>query len=470
VNDHQTAQLKKELSNWGLLAIGVGAVIGWSWVIYAGPWSTYPGSLGGVIAFIIGGILCSFIGLAYAELTSAMPRAGGDMVFTFEGLGQKWAFVTGICMIMAFVGLVTVETLMFPVILEALGLPLVRSGMLYHFAGESVFLTFIAVSIAINALFAYINHRGVGLAGIVQTITVVVLVLASVFFVVSGVSLGTAANAKPLITSAAGISMVMLMVPSFMSGFNAIPQAAEETNVSPRTIGRLVIATVWACVVFYILIIVGLSFAAPAEIRSGGGVVVLSALTNLFQSNAPRVFVAIAALIGMLTSWNAAYLAGSRLLLAFGRVHFLPEKFSQLHPRFSTPTLPIIIIFLISSLCTLLGTSQAIYVGIVNVLGFCLVLAWLIVSISFLKLRKHQPDLERPYKVPAGKLVGVLAVVLSFIFLLLYTPLNPLGGLKLGELVGLGVLILIALILYIKYVATSPMNEKERAKLMRHSI
>jgi len=87
-----------------------------------------------------------------------------------------------------------------------------------------------------------------------------------------------------------------------------------------------------------------------------------------------------------------------------------------------------------------------------------------------LKLRKHQPDLERPYKVPAGKLVGVLAVVLSFIFLLLYTPLNPLGGLKLGELVGLGVLILIALILYIKYVATSPMNEKERAKLMRHSI
>ncbi|HRX94282.1 MAG TPA: APC family permease, partial [Chitinophagaceae bacterium] len=299
-----------------MLAIGVGAVIGWSWVIYAGPWSTYPGSLGGVIAFIIGGILCSFIGLAYAELTSAMPRAGGDMVFTFEGLGQKWAFVTGICMIMAFVGLVTVETLMFPVILEALGLPLVRSGMLYHFAGESVFLTFIAVSIAINALFAYINHRGVGLAGIVQTITVVVLVLASVFFVVSGVSLGTAANAKPLITSAAGISMVMLMVPSFMSGFNAIPQAAEETNVSPRTIGRLVIATVWACVVFYILIIVGLSFAAPAEIRSGGGVVVLSALTNLFQSNAPRVFVAIAALIGMLTSWNAAYLAGSRLLLA----------------------------------------------------------------------------------------------------------------------------------------------------------
>ncbi|MEA2100997.1 MAG: APC family permease, partial [Thermodesulfobacteriota bacterium] len=313
-------------------------------------------------------------------------------------------------------------------------------------------------------------YRGGALSGIFQSITVVVLLCASVFFVFSGVTLGSVENARPLINNLAGISMVMLMVPSFMAGFNAIAQATEETNVAPRTIGKLIIITVWACVIFYIMIILGLSFAAPESIRGSGGVVVLDAMKNLFNSSTPRLFVAIAALIGMLTSWNAAYLVGSRLLFALGRVGFLPESFSHLSSRHGTPSNAIIAVFVISSLCTIMGTSQGVYVGIIDVLGFCIVVIWFMVSLSFLRLRRTRPEMNRPYKIPAGGFIGGMATILSIVCLLLYTPINPLGGLNTGELIGLGVLASAGIALYYRYIIKGALDEEQRRNILNKSI
>lgn len=195
----QTAQLSRELNKWDLLAIGLGAVIGWSWVIYAGVWSTTAGSFGGVAAFVIGGILCSFVGLIYAELSSSMPRAGGDIVFTFEGLGQKFAYFTGVLMGLGFLALIIVEVIMLPVILSALGIPLPQIGPLYTIGGETVYLSYIVVSILVNIFFAYMNIRGISFSKAFQNITVAVLLLAAVFYVTVGVSLGEVSNAKPFL-------------------------------------------------------------------------------------------------------------------------------------------------------------------------------------------------------------------------------------------------------------------------------
>ena len=79
----------KTLSKWNLLSIGIGAVIGWSWVIYAGYWSVTPGTLGGIFAFVVAALLCSLVGLVYAELTSAFPKIGVDVSITFLGLGKR---------------------------------------------------------------------------------------------------------------------------------------------------------------------------------------------------------------------------------------------------------------------------------------------------------------------------------------------------------------------------------------------
>ena len=88
MKEKRSSGMVKSLSKWNLLSIGIGAVIGWSWVIYAGYWSVTPGTLGGILAFVVAALLCSLVGLVYAELTSAFPKIGVDVSITFLGLGQ----------------------------------------------------------------------------------------------------------------------------------------------------------------------------------------------------------------------------------------------------------------------------------------------------------------------------------------------------------------------------------------------
>lgn len=72
-----------------IMALAFGAMIGWGWVVLTGPWIQKAGSMGAILAFIIGGIVVLFVGLTYAELTSAMPKCGGDLVFSYRALGKK---------------------------------------------------------------------------------------------------------------------------------------------------------------------------------------------------------------------------------------------------------------------------------------------------------------------------------------------------------------------------------------------
>lgn len=464
VNDASQGQLVRTLSKWDLLAIGIGAVVGWSWVIYAGMWSSAPGTLGGIIAFALGGLLCSLVGLVYAELTAAFPRAGGDVIFAFEGLGEKAAIVVAWSMIFLWVGLILIETMMFPVILEGLGIKVPHVGELYKVAGTPVMVSFLIISLLGNAFFAYINYRGVRVSGIFQSLAVVILLAAAVFFCGSGLALGNIENAKPFFQDFKGLSLVLLMVPGFLSGFNAIPQASEETAIAKDTLGKMVVYTVWGSVLFYVLIVIGLSLAAPLPLRSGEGLVVVKAVAHLFGgSKAAALFVTFAALMGMLTTWNAAYLAASRLLLGLARAKFVPEGLARIHAKHGTPSLIIGILFVVSTVFCLLGTSRTVYVGIVNIFSMFLVLTWLIVSLSFLKLRKMYPDLERPYKVGAGNLVGWLSVLFSFAYLLVYTPISP-GGLSKGEWIATGILVLIALIVYFTWNTRQGYLEPEERK------
>lgn len=444
----ENGHLARTLSRWELLAIGLGAVIGWSWVIYSGIWSSDGGTLGGSIAFVVCGLLCSFVGLVYAELTSAFPRAGGEVVFVFEGIGEKSAIAVSWGMILLWGGLVVIETLMFPVILEGFGLSVPQFGKLYSIGGSPVFLSYLLISLVGNAVFAYINLRGAKISGVFQTVAVAILLVAALFFAGSGVLKGSPQNAKPLFGDLEGLALVFLMVPGFLSGFNAIPQASEETTVSGKNMGRLVVYTVWGSVLFYVIIIVGLGFAADLPLRSGEGLVVIDAVNSLFNgSSAARVFVTFAALMGMLTTWNAAYMAGSRLIMGLARARFIPEKMAYIHPRHKTPSRIIAALFVLSTAFCLLGTSKSIYVGIVNIFSLFLVVTWLLVCISFLRLRSLKPRLDRPYRVPAGKIVGWIATVFSAAYILVYTPLSP-GGLSWGEWLATGIIVLAMLATY----------------------
>nr|WP_325195773.1 APC family permease [uncultured Oscillibacter sp.] len=312
-------------------------------------------------------------------------------------------------------------------------------------------LSDVIIVLCFNTFFAFTSIRGANVSGKFQTACVILLAAAALFVCGSGFTKGDVSNTSPLFTSAAGFTSVMLMVPGFMSGFNAIPQGVEEADVKPKTVGRLVVGAVWGSAIFYILIIAGLAFAVPYEDRAADGLVVIEAVRTMFHGNRLAVgFVTFASLVGMLTTWNAAFMAGSRFLNSMSRAKLIPPVFSDLHPKYQTPYKAVILLWILGVIAAFLGKASALYYGLMDINGLTVVVSWLLISIAFLKIRKNMPDLERPFFVKRGKTVGIISVVFCIGWLFLYTPWGPSGLLK-GEWIALGVYALIALAVYLTW-------------------
>ena len=101
-----------------VLALSFGAMIGWSWVLMTGYWVNTAGSIGTTIAFTAGGLSIALIGLTYAELASALPKTGGEHVYTHRGLGPTPSFVCTWALLMAYVAVCVFESVALPTAVE----------------------------------------------------------------------------------------------------------------------------------------------------------------------------------------------------------------------------------------------------------------------------------------------------------------------------------------------------------------
>ena len=104
----------KVLKRRDVIALSFGAMIGWSWVLMTGFWVQTAGSLGTLIAFTVGGLAIAMIGLTYSELASAMPKAGGEHVYTHRALGARWSFVCTWALLFAYLAVCLFEAVALP--------------------------------------------------------------------------------------------------------------------------------------------------------------------------------------------------------------------------------------------------------------------------------------------------------------------------------------------------------------------
>uniref|UniRef100_UPI004026BD84 amino acid permease n=1 Tax=Megasphaera sp. TaxID=2023260 RepID=UPI004026BD84 len=107
----------KVLNAWDVLVIAFGAMIGWAWVVSTGDWITGGGVLGAMLGFAIGGVMIFFVGLTYAELTSAMPQCGGEHVFSYKAMGPVGSFICTWMIVLGYVSVVCFEACALPTIL-----------------------------------------------------------------------------------------------------------------------------------------------------------------------------------------------------------------------------------------------------------------------------------------------------------------------------------------------------------------
>ncbi len=406
-----------------VLALAFGAIVGWSWVLLTGEWVQTAGSLGAITAFAIGGVAMVFIGLTYAELASAMPEVGGEHVYSYRALGAGASFVCTWSLILAYVTVVAFESVALSTGLAYL-IPDFSFGRLWKVAGEDVYFSWIAVSVPTALVMTGVNVLGIKPAAVVQTIVTGIILLSGILFVTGSLPAGDSANLQPLFRNGmTGTLSVLIMVPMMFIGFDVIPQAAEEIDLPRRLIGVLLVLSVLMALVWYVLMILGVALTFSATELDQVELATATANASVWGGQWAGNLMVIGGIAGIMTSWNAFLVGASRAVYALARSGMLPGWLGHLHPRFNTPYAAILLIGSFACISPLFG--RQILIWLINAGGLAVIIAYGLVAVSFLVLRRREPDMPRPFRVAKGTVTGVAALVLSILLLLLYLPGSP---------------------------------------------
>ncbi|MFD1609716.1 APC family permease [Oceanobacillus luteolus] len=439
-------QLLKLLGNKDVLALAFGAMIGWGWVVTTGIWINQAGSLGAILAFVIGGIMVVFVGLTYAELASAMPLVGGELVYTYKAMGRVMSFITTWAIVFGYISVVAFEAVALPTVFEYL-IPNFSQGYLYTIQGWDVTITWASTGIIGSILIAWVNYRGIKLTSFINMVLTLLIIIAGILLITgSGIS-GTTENMQPFFEKGfAGLLTVVVMTPFMFVGFDVIPQAAEEINLPKKRIGQLLIFSVVLAVIWYVAIIFGVSrVMTPSELATTN-LATADAMGKAFGgSQLMANILVLGGIGGILTSWLGFYVGGSRAIYAMAKAGMLPKFLGKLHPKYRTPHNAILLIAILSTFAPLLGRPALVW--FVDAGGIGLVIGWSMVALSFVILRKKAPDMERPFKLRGGTLLGWIATISAFAIATLYLPGMP-SALGVPEWIIIGVWFLIGTIFY----------------------
>lgn len=411
------------LGRWDTLAVGFGAMIGFGWVVLVGGWLAEAGTLGALLAFAGGGLVMTLVGLTYAELVSAMPRAGGEHQYTLRALGSRWAFVASWAIALGYVSVVAFEAVALPQTVLYLA-PDMQAGLLWTIAGYDVYLTWALVGIGGAVLITAVNYVGIRPASFLQVVAVAFLLGVGVVLLTGTAVGGETGNLEPWLTGGlAGFVGVLVATPFLFVGFDVIPQSAEEIKLPHRQIGALVVLSVLLATTFYMVVIVAVASALGRADLAASELAAADGMAALWNSPAMGTLLVLGGVAGILTSWNAFLIGASRLLYAMAESGMLPRWFAHLHPRYRTPTHTLLLIGGLSILAPLFGRQMLVW--LVDAGGFNIVIAFFLVAVSFLVLRRREPGMARPFRVAAGIPVGVAAAVASLGLAVLYLPGMP---------------------------------------------
>lgn len=405
-----------------ILALAFGAMIGWSWVVLTGAWIGSAGTVGAIAAFAIGGVAILLISLIYAELASALPFAGGEHVYSERALGSGASFICTWGIILGYASVVTFEAVALPTVLDSL-IPGLDKVYLWQIAGWDVYLSWVLVGVVGAAIMTTLNVLGVRMVALVQSLVVIGILLVGVLLVSGALVTGDISNMDPLFKDGfAGITLVLVMVPFMFVGFDTIPQVAEEVDLPFRDIGVVLVVSVAMAIVWYGLIILAVGLVLDQAAIDASGTVTAEANARIYGEVGGTVLL-VAGLAGIITSWNAFILGGSRAIYALANSGLLPKFLGELHPKYHTPKNAILLLGALSAIGPFFGRPALVWV--VNAGSLGIVIAYVMVAWSFLILRQREPNLERPYKVPFGEYLGRLALVLAIGITLLYLPGSP---------------------------------------------
>ncbi|MCY1713588.1 APC family permease [Caproiciproducens galactitolivorans] len=433
--------MKKTLSLWNYFTIGFGAIIGTGWVLLVGDWMIIGGGpTAAIIAFAVGAVFLLPIGAVFGELTAAIPISGGIVEYVDRTYGSKVSYYTGWLLALGNGILCPWEAIAISTLVsEKFGdfFPVLRSVKLYTILGADVYLFPTLISLCFAVYVIRLNFKGASSAAKLQAFLTKALLAGMVLAM--GISLfkGGPQNIQPLFSKVtgpassteatglfAGIVSVLVMTPFFYAGFDTIPQQAEEAaeGLDWHKFGRIISLALLASGGFYIICIYSFGSIIPWTEFVKSSVPALACLKNI--NIVLYVVMLCIATMGPMGPMNSFYGATTRIMLAMGRKGQLPETFSRLDPKKGTPITANILMSVLTLAGPFLGKKML--VPLTNVSALAFIFSCTMVSFACLKMRRTEPNLNRPYKVPGGKIgIGAACAAGSIIIGLLVVPASP---------------------------------------------
>ncbi|GHO43533.1 amino acid permease [Ktedonospora formicarum] len=442
-------QLRKTLGPIDLIVFGIGVIIGTGIFVLTGTAAANYSGPGIAISFMVAGVACGLAALCYAEFASSVPVAGSAYTYSYAALGEFIAWVIGWDLILEFlVGASTVSvgwSQYFVSILKSLGifLPGVITGKAALLPGLLPGLRLDLPAAMIALVLTAILVMGVHTSSRFNLVVTIIKLSVVVFFIVFGIFFIHPANWTPFIPPAQSVAGKGVLESPFLQlilgfppevygisglitgaaivffayiGFDIVATTAEETKKPQRDMPIGILGSLAICTTLYI--IVSLIMTGIVSYKQLNTAAPMATTFEIIKQSWAAGLVSVGAICGLTAVVMILMLGQSRVFFAMSRDHLLPSWFAKVHPRFGTP-------YRISIVTGVIVATIAAFTPIgdlAELVNIGTLLAFVLVSIGVLVLRRTQPNMHRAFRTPGVPVVPILAALIC-LGLMLYLPL-----------------------------------------------
>jgi amino acid transporter len=438
----------RDLGLFDATMIGVGAMIGAGIFVLTGIAAGVSGPAS-ILAFALNGVVTLLTAFAYAELASAIPRAGGGYSYVRLAFPGAMGFISGWMLWFAYTVACSLYALGFAGYFWEVFHKYVPGLTELLFGTAGGYVPIALVTVAIGFIFLRLNIRGAQVTGQAENALTLAKIAVLLIFIayglkkIFGAPVEAASSFTPFFPLGAG-GVVVAMGLTFIAfeGYDLIATVAEEIKDPERNIPRATFIALAVAITIYLLIL----FVSLGAIDVDGitsweflGKYGETAIVRAAEQFMPAFGVAVIVLGGLLSTMsalNATIMAASRVAFSMARDRWLPRGIARIDPVRRTPRTAIIVTGIILIIMAVALPIET--VGSAASLIFLLTFA--LVNLSVIALRRKAPEIDRKYKVPLYPITPILAIVLN-VFLALYQfTFQPIAWYITGAWVVLGLL------------------------------